>query len=432
MSRGRPSLQHENRLYPQDCACGAGMPYCILPNLKADEAKSQLRVSLAWALLAVALPTLWQFLTVHYNRQDNWTALFCTGGRVRVPPQLAPTTYRFANSAGYDGQMYRYVAHDPLGQSGFKQYIDSPVLRYRRILIPALAFALAAGRQEWVDQSYIVVIAVFVFAGSCWLSRWAAVHGLDPAWGLMFLLTPATLISMDRMTVDVATAAFTVGLAYYATIRSTVRLYCVLVLACLTRETGALLLAAACTYELWSGRFGRAVFCATACIPMLLWYLFVSTHLQVAGAGLEVPRWAESNLKWGIVGRMLDPHRYPLPPALEALTRSLDVIALLGIIVAIALSLMLVYQCSPDPLRMTGALFAIVAVLMTRPRYWDECYSYSRVFTPLLIATALSAVNAKGRMPGWWLLFPAALVDLRIGLQLGPQALGILKGIAGR
>ena len=408
------------------------MPYCILPNLNADEAKSQLRVSLAWALLAVALPTLWQFLTVHYNRHDNWTALFCTGGKAQVPPQLAPTTYRFANSAGYDGQMYRYVAHDPLGQAGFKAYIDSPVLRYRRILIPALAFALAAGRQEWVDTSYIAVIAVFVLAGSYWLSRWAAIYGLDPSWGLMFLLTPATLISMDRMTVDVAIAAFTVGLAYYATIRSTARLYCVLLLACLARETGVLLLAAVCIYELWARRFARTFFFATACIPMLLWYLFVSTHLQVAGAGLEVPRWVESNFRPGIVGRMLDPHRYPLPPALEALTRSLDVIALLGIIAAIALSLMLLYQCSPDRLRMTGALFAIAAVLMTRPRYWDECYSYSRVFTPVLIATALSAVNAKGGIRRWWWLVPAALVDLRIGLQLGPQALGILQGAAGR
>src|SRR2546422_8551934 len=129
------------------------MPYCVLPNLDADQAKRKPRVSLAWALLAVALLTLWQFLTVHYNRHDNWTALFCTGAKAQVPPQLAPATYRFANSVGYDGQMYRYVAHDPLARLGLKEYIDAPRLRYRRILIPALAFALAAGRQELVDKS---------------------------------------------------------------------------------------------------------------------------------------------------------------------------------------------------------------------------------------------------------------------------------------
>src|SRR5205807_4474912 len=117
------------------------------------------------------------------NRHDNWTALFCTGAKAQVPPQLASATYRFANSAGYDGQMYRYVAHDPLARFGFKEYIDAPLLRYSRILIPALAFALAAGRQESIDNSYIAVVAIFVLAGSYWLSRWAAVEKLHPAWG---------------------------------------------------------------------------------------------------------------------------------------------------------------------------------------------------------------------------------------------------------
>ena len=129
---------------------------------------------------------------------------------------------------------------------------------------------------------------------------------------------------------------------------------------------------------------------------------------------------------------MLDPQRYPLPPALETLTRSLDVIALLGIIAAIAASVVLLYLRVPDPLRMTGALFAICAIILTSPRYWNECFSYSRVFSPLLIATALSAGNAKGGIRSWWLLAPAILVDLRVGLQLGPQALGIFHGIADR
>ena len=141
------------------------MPYYVLPNLDSDKARDKRHVSLAWAFLAVALLMSWQFLTVHYNWHGNWTALFCTGGAARVPPQLAPTTYRFAHSDGYDGQMYRYVAHDPLTGLGFSKYIDAPVLRYRRILVPALAFALAAGRHPWIDISFIVVIAGFVFAG---------------------------------------------------------------------------------------------------------------------------------------------------------------------------------------------------------------------------------------------------------------------------
>lgn len=404
-----------------------------MPNSASDKATDKPRVSLAWAFLAVVLLSSWQFLTVHYNWHENWTALFCTGDKERLPPQLAPTTYIFANSDGYDGQMYRYVAHDPFTGLGFAKYLDSSVLRYRRILVPALAYTLAAGRQQSIDLSYIAVIALFVMAGSYWLSRWAAIQGFHPAWGLAFLLTPATLISMDRMTVDVAIAALTVGLAYYTSIRSTPRLYCVLVLACLARETGALLLAAMCIYELWSRRWARALFWATATIPMLGWYLFLSTHLRVTATRLGIPRWFAFKFGWGFIGRMLDPRRYPLPAALEAITRSLDVIALLGIVSAIAASIILLSARSHDPLTLTAALFTILAVVLTTPRYWDDCYSYSRVFAPLLIAIALRAVTLRDRTRNWWwMLVPTVLIDLRIGLQLGPQVLGIFQGIVGR
>jgi hypothetical protein len=404
-----------------------------LQNSDSDKARDKPRVSLAWAFLAVALLTSWQFLTVHYNWHDNWTALFCTGAKERVPPQLAPTTYLFANSEGYDGQMYRYVAHDPLAESGFKKYLDAPVLRYRRILVPALAFVLVGGRQPSIDTSYIVVVALFVLAGSYWLSRWAVIQGFHPAWGLTFLVTPATLISMDRMTVDVAIAAVTVGLAYYTSIQSTPRLYGVLVLACLARETGVLLVAAMCIYELWSRRFERALLWATASIPMLGWYLFLSTSLRVTATRLGVPRWFTVRFGWGIIGRILDPHRYTLPAALEAITRSFDVIAMLGIVCAMAASIVLLSARSHDPVTLTAVLFTVLAIVLSTPPYWDDFYSYSRVFTPLLIAVALRAVTGRGKTRGWWwMIIPTVLVDLRIGLQLGPQVLGILQGIAGR
>jgi hypothetical protein len=395
------------------------------------KAKDQLRVSLAWAFLAVVLLASWQFLTVHFNRHDDWTALFCTGAREPLPPQLAATTYLFANSAGYDGQMYRYVAHDPFAELGFPKYIDSAMLRYRRILVPGLAFVLAAGRQQSIDVSYILTIAIFVFAGSYWLSRWAAIQGLHPAWGLAFLLTPATLIAMDRMTVDVAIAACTVGLAYYISIQSIPKLYGVLVLACLARETGILLLGAMCLYELWSRRFTRALLWATACIPMVGWYLFLFTRLR--GVGNGVPRWFVLRFGWGVFERILDPRRYELPGALEAITRSLDVMAMLGIVCAIAAAAILLSTRSRDPLTLTAALFAILAVVLTAPRYWNEVFGYARVFTPLLIAIALRAVGWRGRTRHWWwMLLPTVLVDLRVGFQLGPQVLGILQGIAGR
>jgi hypothetical protein len=96
----------------------------------------------------------------------NWTALFCTGSRFPVPPALAgESVYIFPNSTGYDGQMYHYVAHDPFIRTDMWRYMDNAQVRYRRILLPALAFLLAAGWQPGIDRAYIGANLLFLFFG---------------------------------------------------------------------------------------------------------------------------------------------------------------------------------------------------------------------------------------------------------------------------
>lgn len=66
------------------------------------------------ALACGILVFCWQLLTVHYNYQDHWNALFCTGEQLPIPPQLASEhLYIFRGSYGYDGEYYHYIAHDP-------------------------------------------------------------------------------------------------------------------------------------------------------------------------------------------------------------------------------------------------------------------------------------------------------------------------------
>src|SRR5512147_1236944 len=157
------------------------------------------RSSLAVALLAVALAFGWQALTVHLNYGGNWSALFCAGGKIAVPPSLASEDlYVFPNSTGYDGQFYRFVAHDPFLQTEIRKYLDDQRVRYRRILVPLLAWLFAAGQNGTVDAAYRAVILLFVFLGAWWLSRYAVLRGAAPAWGLAFLLVPGTIISLDR------------------------------------------------------------------------------------------------------------------------------------------------------------------------------------------------------------------------------------------
>ncbi len=151
------------------------------------------------------LVLLWQFATVHYNYSGNSTALFCTGANPPIPASLeSENIYRYPNPNGWDGQFYHYIAHDPLLQGEMWRYIDAPRLRYRRILVPILAYALAAGQSQYVDVAYRTVILLFFLLGAYSLSRLAVSEGRHAAWGMAFFFIPAAVISTDRMAVDVA------------------------------------------------------------------------------------------------------------------------------------------------------------------------------------------------------------------------------------
>src|SRR5438445_7604793 len=128
----------------------------------------------AWAGATAAVLLAWQALIVQGDYGGNWTGLFLTGDAGgRVPPALASRTYLFHGS-GFDGQFYRLVAHDPFFRNGFAALMDVPADRYRRILVPGLAWLLAGGRMELIDPAFDAVILGFVFLGAWWLARFAA------------------------------------------------------------------------------------------------------------------------------------------------------------------------------------------------------------------------------------------------------------------
>ena len=123
-----------------------------------------------------------------------------------------------------------------------------------------------------MDAAYIGVVLFWILLGVYWLGRYAVLEGHHPAWGLAFLLLPATLTSIDRMTADVALAALCVAFVLYSKERSSAGLYLVLLLAPLVRETGALLLAEQCAHDAAAIRWRRAAVFATAILPAAAWY----------------------------------------------------------------------------------------------------------------------------------------------------------------
>jgi hypothetical protein len=350
------------------------------------------------------LTLTWQALTVQANYAGHLTGLFRTGASTRVPPALAATTYRDPSRDGYDGQFYRFIAHDPALGPATWAALDGPVVRSRRILIPALAWLAAAGRQQWIDPAYVLILAAFLFSGVYWMARVFEQNARSPAHGLLFLMVPATIVSIDRMTVDVASAALTAAFVYYQSTSRTRALWLTLGAASLVRETGLLLVAAAVLPALLRRDFRQAARWTSPAIPALAWFAYLAFTSPASPSQVSAD--------WGIPGVLFNPPHYNLPSPQESIARALDILALLATLLA---GMLAVAQA------LVPAASRLVSTLLLLPNrdFWTSPYAYGRFLGPLFVLLLLGPNLAPA-------IFLTALVDLRLFTEIRSQILGVL------
>ena len=397
--------------------------YVSKVNAKKSVAPQHVRRMCAlFALLATALLASWQAATVHFNYGGNWSGLFCTGSMGHgIPPAIQfEKTYLFPNSYGYDGQFYHLIAHDPILQRGFASFCDNPRYRYQRILVPGLAFLVALGQDAHIDAAYLVLIWLWIFLGAYWLGRFAVLRGY-PAWfGLAFALAPSVLVSVDRLTVDVALAACCVGFVLFIAEESDLKLYAVLAAVPLARESGVFLLAAWCIWLAVQRQWRRALIFTTALIPAACWFLYVRLH---------TPPDDVHRLLWlpfaGIVTRVLNPYAYPFGGGVRILALGLDLLALAGIAGAVGWAIYRAMRRTWQPAAIALYLFALLAITLEGGDLWAEVYGFGRTLTPLVLLAALDGLTVGTVAPSLAML----AIDPRIGLQLAVQILGVVRGL---
>ncbi len=373
-------------------------------------------------LLVVALLASWQFLTVHYNYQGNWTALYRIRPTMPVPAFLrSERLYTFPATEGYDGQVYHLIAHDPWMTKGSRDAIVGWAFRYQRIFVPALAWMLALGQDRFIHAAYFTVILGFVFLGVYWLSRIAVRLGLSPIWGIAFAVTPATIVSIDRMTVDIALAAFTAGFAFYAALGRIWPATIVLTCAALTRETALPIIAGYALFLLTRKQIRSALLIAASALPAAAWFVYLSRM---------DPSPVVSYANWiplaGFIDRVIHPALYSGIFASRAyIAIACDYLAL----AAIAITLVAIVRLSlrREWTAQTAALYslALAAVFIGSRGVWEEAEAFGRVLTPLLLLFAIQALGRHARLA----FLPMILVDLPISLTLWQQIAGVVRGI---
>lgn len=364
----------------------------------------------------------WQFLTVHYNYGGNWTALFRIRAGMPVPQFLKSEKLYIFLDQGYDGQVYHLMAHDPWMRKGSREAIAGASFRYQRIFVPALAWALALGQDRWVHRSYFAVILAFAFLGVYWMALLAGRMGLNASWGLAFVLMPAAIVSIDRMTVDIALAAWVAGFALYAGKAPAWSVAALLACAALTRETALPIIAGYALYLITQRRIREALWIAAAALPAIAWFLYLGRmeSSPVATYGSWIPL-------AGFIERLLHPAHYAGPPWKAAVAMGADYAALGGIAVALALSMRLAFRGRWDAPAAAAYFLALAAIFLGSQGVWQEADAFGRVLTPLLLLVAILYFQPRP----WLALAPALMVDPPIALTMWQQAAGIARGLLG-
>ncbi len=371
--------------------------------------RSGRRQALAWAAAGVLFAFAAQAALVHERYEGRWSGLFYTGTGVAPPAALdGENPPRAPDAVGFDGQFYHFIAHDPLLRTDAKQFVDNPPLRWRRILTPGAAYLLALGRPGAVDAAYFAVILLSLFAGLYWSARFMQDCGLPAAAGLAFLILPATMISLERMTVDITFCALAAGAAVHLRRPASWRLYAILTLAPLARETGLVLAGARGLSQLLGRRIGPALACGATVAPFLLWSVFV--HLRTSSDGTA---WFSGRPFEGLILRTLS----PLPdPAVNAWLRTaaqLDYVGILGVWAAIALTIVALRRRPRGELELASLLLLTLFAFLGKEDIWSQAYGFGRTLSPAFLWLALIA--ARDRRPV--LLLPWALAAPRILFQ---------------
>jgi hypothetical protein len=375
----------------------------------------------AIALVAMVLAISWQWALVHAAFSGNWNGLFCAGEHVNRPPEIQDREYVFRGIdgyAGYDGQYYQLVAHDPLFARHYDRFIDTPRVRYRRILMPGLAYLLAAGQPMSIDWAYFAVCWFFLALGTYCLARVAVDEGRSPLWGFLFLVTPATLSAIERMTVDISLTALLAASLLAARRQRWLLLWLSLAGAMLAKETGVLAIIAVAIWLARQQKFRLAAALSSSLLPAVAWYGYVQSQTSV-----DYPT---SGFNFGSAFFAC------MTPQLDAgivalLVRVATVAAVIAILWAAIRSIALaVRDRFHDLALLLCFVFAALALLLPDRAIWVEANAFTRVYSTLLVCL----IAATFRRGFTQTLISFAMAACPLGIQLSVHLAGPLWRLA--
>jgi hypothetical protein len=142
--------------------------------------------------------------------------------------RLPPNIYVYPGT-GYDGQMYFYLAQDPLltgkvASRGDKTAhdIDHIAYRYQRILLPALGWLTSWGHPRVLEWTLPLINLFAVLAAGFLLARFLAARGRSPWLSLVYMLSLGVMAGVVNDLADpLAASLFVAGVIWWVEERPT-------------------------------------------------------------------------------------------------------------------------------------------------------------------------------------------------------------------
>ncbi len=225
----------------------------------------------ALLLLCALIPTL--YVARQYERRHDLSPIICYGQffAPRQLPEIRAMHPAIGSFLGFDGQFYVQIALDPtLRRPDLADAVDSLSYRGQRILLPALAWLLGAGKPAAIVVVYALLNLAFFYLLLGVLTRRLPVatpRGMLVLYAILF--TTGSLVSVEYAMTDLPAATFAVISLGLGEVSAGI----LLALAMLTKPTYGLFLFGRILPlpAGWSGWRRRVLLVLLALAPVILW-----------------------------------------------------------------------------------------------------------------------------------------------------------------
>jgi hypothetical protein len=236
-------------------------------------------------LLTIFIVAFFFLLLYSFKFSGNIYGFFRIGSVLPFSPYLdTQKAFIFQGELGFDGQQFLSIAFDPfLYNPATLETLDSPRLRYRRILYPLLGYLLGLGNPQLIP--YILVginfLAIILLVGI--VCQYLKQNNCKTWQSLFILCIPGLWIVFSLSTADLLNSLLAIAAIYCY--QNQQRAYSALAIAaaCLTKEISFVMDFALILTSVRERNWKQIPHLIVAFIPAGLWNIYVLFRLKSQG-----------------------------------------------------------------------------------------------------------------------------------------------------